>query len=211
MNISKLKEMLDRPGYSQAELARALGRNPAAITRMLQGKRAIKADELPIIARYLNEPVAVLDEMPPLRPRIVEAVPLERGARDLPVFGCYAGKDGVLHFDPVPIGAVERPPFLRYSRAAFGIYCINTFMSPAFEPKDMLVINPDRTPSIGDDAIFVTGYNADELVPFQGVLRRLVGETETHWRVRQFNPQKDHNIPKAELPRALLVAGKYSR
>jgi len=56
MDHKWLKEMLGRPGYSQAGLAAALGRNPSAINRMVRGERQIKARELPIILKYLDEP-----------------------------------------------------------------------------------------------------------------------------------------------------------
>lgn len=56
MDHKWLKEMLGRPGYSQAGLAAALGRNPSAINRMVRGERQIKASELPIILKYLDEP-----------------------------------------------------------------------------------------------------------------------------------------------------------
>jgi phage repressor protein C with HTH and peptisase S24 domain len=58
MDHKWLKEMLGRPGYSQAGLAAALGRNPSAINRMVRGERQIKASELPVIMKYLDEPSA---------------------------------------------------------------------------------------------------------------------------------------------------------
>lgn len=43
------------PAKTQAGLARALGRDPAAVSRLLQGGRQIRADELGTIIRYLGE------------------------------------------------------------------------------------------------------------------------------------------------------------
>ena len=53
MDLKWLAEMLERPGYSQAGLARALGKDAAAVNRMLKGERQIKANELPVITGYL--------------------------------------------------------------------------------------------------------------------------------------------------------------
>mgnify|MGYP003351812716 FL=1 len=47
MDLKWLTEQLERPGYSQAGLARALGKDAAAVNRMLKGTRLIKANELP--------------------------------------------------------------------------------------------------------------------------------------------------------------------
>lgn len=57
MNIQDwIRSILDRkPDKTQAGLAKALGRDPSAITRLLQGGRQVKADELGIIATYLGE------------------------------------------------------------------------------------------------------------------------------------------------------------
>ena len=62
MDLKWLTEQLERPGYSQAGLARALGKDAAAVNRMLKGTRLIKANELPIIAQYLNSTPPGTDE-----------------------------------------------------------------------------------------------------------------------------------------------------
>jgi 3,4-dihydroxy 2-butanone 4-phosphate synthase/GTP cyclohydrolase II len=48
---------LEKTGKTQRGLAQALGRNPAAVTRMLKGERDIKADELRAISAYLGLPL----------------------------------------------------------------------------------------------------------------------------------------------------------
>ena len=113
--------------------------------------------------------------------------------------------------DPVPVQMVERPEFLRYSAAAFGIYCNGSQQAPVFEPRDLVIVDPNKPTALGDDVVFVKHFSIGEATPFQGILRRLIGQTETHWMVRQFNPASDYKISKEEWPRALFVAGKYSR
>jgi hypothetical protein len=47
---------LEKPGKNRSGLARALGINPSQITKMMDGKRRIQNDEIPIIAAYIEEP-----------------------------------------------------------------------------------------------------------------------------------------------------------
>src|SRR5260370_12994158 len=49
MDLKWLAEQLNRPGYSQAGLARALGKDAAAVNRMLKGEPLIKANQLPAV------------------------------------------------------------------------------------------------------------------------------------------------------------------
>jgi len=54
MDVKWIAEQLDRPGFSQAGLARALGKDAAAVNRMLKGERLIKANEIAVILDYLQ-------------------------------------------------------------------------------------------------------------------------------------------------------------
>lgn len=52
-----IRRGLAQPGKSGKGLARALGVTDGVVSRMVHGKRPIKADELPIIAEYLELPI----------------------------------------------------------------------------------------------------------------------------------------------------------
>jgi transcriptional regulator with XRE-family HTH domain len=54
IDLMWLAEQLERPGFSQAGLAGALGRDPASVSRILKGERQIKANEIPMILGYLK-------------------------------------------------------------------------------------------------------------------------------------------------------------
>lgn len=211
MDLARLKQLLERPGFSQAELARRMGINPSAVNRMLKGERKILASEVATIESYLRDSLVPIQPTPPLKPQILSTVALQNGTVDLPIYGCTDTGRGIWEINPEPVGKVERPPHLRYSAHAFGIYCHGTQQSPAFEPKDMILVDPARPVAVGDDVVFVKNYSIGDAQMFQGILRRLIGETEKHWLVRQFNPPSDYKISREEWPKALLVAGKYSR
>lgn len=70
--IQWIERGLQKPGKSKKGLASALGRFPSAVTKLMQGERAIKADEIPVISDYLDEPPPAmpgLDTRP--RPEVV--------------------------------------------------------------------------------------------------------------------------------------------
>jgi len=143
--------------------------------------------------------------------RIVASVPVKSSLVELPVWGVRALENGHWEINPRPIGMTVRPDFLRFSHNAFGIYCTGTEQSPAFEPRDMLLIDPTKPAGFGDDVLFAQDFHDGDTEPFRGVLRRLVGETPTHYLVRQFNPPENQKLAKAEWPSLLYVFGKYSR
>lgn len=57
MLIDWLKDGLKKPGKDQAGLAKALNIKPPQVSRMVAGTRRIQIEELPIIARYLEQPI----------------------------------------------------------------------------------------------------------------------------------------------------------
>lgn len=54
LSPEELKAELDKPGRSQAALAREMGLDAAAVNRIVNGKREVKAREVVSIADYLN-------------------------------------------------------------------------------------------------------------------------------------------------------------
>jgi transcriptional regulator with XRE-family HTH domain len=55
MNLDWIVNGLKKPGKTQRGIAKALGRDPAAVTRLLAGERQLKAAEIAKIASYLGE------------------------------------------------------------------------------------------------------------------------------------------------------------
>ncbi len=141
----------------------------------------------------------------------MQVIDFERGEM-IPVYYVQsAGGDGVLQILKRPVGLMAVPDGLRYSHHAFGIECLGDYMSPAFERRDVVICNPDREPVPGDDVVLVRGFSVGDTSPFEGILRRLVAESEGHWHVQQFNPERKYRLSKLDWPRALHVAGKKSR
>lgn len=54
MDIQWIRDGLGKPGKTQSGLAKAMGRYPSAVSMLLKGERSVKADEIHIIAKYLE-------------------------------------------------------------------------------------------------------------------------------------------------------------
>ncbi len=52
--IKRIEMGLQKPGKTQAGLAKMLGRDTSAATRILQGTRKLKASEIAVVASYLD-------------------------------------------------------------------------------------------------------------------------------------------------------------
>lgn len=75
-------------------------------------------------------------------------------------------------------------------------------MSPAVEHGDEVMIDPRLAPVAQTDCVFLQAeLDGRRLV----VIRRLLAETSTSWRVRQFNPPRDLSLPKQSWPTAHVI------
>jgi phage repressor protein C with HTH and peptisase S24 domain len=198
MDLKWLAEQLDRPGYSQAGLARALGRDPASVSRMLKGERQIKANELPLIERYL-------DATPESDTRPAPNAPLRpyRGdwATDIPVMGTtVGGEHGQADFEMNGEIAyhVPRPPRYAARRDVFALIVQGTSMSPWREPGSLVYVEGSRPPRNGEYVVIeMKPRNGDTVRPT--FLKRLLGVTPTKVRLLQYEPRREFEIDRTKV------------
>lgn len=100
--LAWIARALKKPGKNKSGLARALGLHPSQVTKMLAKRRGIKANEIAVIASYLEE-----------RPPANVALAFADGASDtnVPVVAEAAAEVWVraVAFDRVPIIAADHP------------------------------------------------------------------------------------------------------
>jgi len=84
-----IRKGLDKPGKSQAGLAKAFGRSPSAINNLLKGKRRLRTDEIVKASRYL-------EVMPPPLVGGEDFTHIANGAATVPVVG-YVGAGDLAH------------------------------------------------------------------------------------------------------------------
>jgi len=198
MDIKWLAEQLDRPGYSQAGLARALGRDPASVSRMLKGERQIKANEVPLIERYL-------DAVPESETRPAPNAPARpyRGdwAADIPVMGTTVGGDhghGDFEMNGEVAYHVPRPPRFTGRRDVFALIVQGTSMSPWREPGSLVYVEGSRPPRNGEYVVIeMKPRNGDHVRPT--FLKKLLATTATKLRLLQYEPRREFEIDRARV------------
>ena len=204
MDLKWLAEQLDRPGFNQAGLARALGKDPAAVNRMLKGERQIKVNELPAILGYLQAVPPGSDSSG--YPQPLQPLPTPDGKPDVPVWAsAEAGQAGAMVLTSEPIDYIRRSERMQGVRNPFAFYVIGNSMSPAIEHGDQVVVNPAVPVRAGADCVFVHDDGGGNMV---ALVKRLLRVGPDAWKVRQFNPARDFDLPKKKWTRALVITEK---
>ena len=198
MDLKWLAEQLDRPGYSQAGLARALGRDPASVSRMLKGERQIKVSELPAIEHYL-------DATPESDTRPAPNAPGRpyRGdwSADIPVMGTTVGGDhgqGDFEMNGEVAYHVPRPPRYTGRRDVFALIVQGTSMSPWREPGSLVYVEGSRPPRNGEYVVIeMKARNGDHVRPT--FLKKLLATTSTKLRLLQYEPRREFEVDRAKV------------
>lgn len=203
MDTAWIRNGLKKPGKTQAGLARAFRRDPAAISRLLAGDRQLKADEIAIIENYLEVRAPDAVKRPRSSDDQAEAVKIPvmsatNFARNIPVYGVAAGGS----YDNVPfdfntgttVDYVRRPPRLEGVNAAYGLYIVGDSMSPWREPGQLIYAHPGQPCNIGDYVIVhLRPQEEGDGSPI--LIKKLVRRTEKELRLLQYNPSKEIAIP----------------
>ena len=204
MDLRWLAEQLDRPGYNQAGLARALGKDPAAVNRMLKGDRQIKVNELPAILNYLQASPPGGEALG--YPQPIQPMPTPDGKPAVPVWAsAEAGQAGAMVLTSEPIDYIRRSERMQGVRNPFAFYVIGNSMSPAIEHGDQVVVNPAVPVRTGTDCVFIHDDGGGTML---ALVKRLLRTGPDAWKVRQFNPPRDFDLPKKKWVRALVITEK---
>ena len=209
MDLDWIRRGLERPGKSQLGLAEALGIHPSGVSRLLDGKRHLKANEIAQVKNYLGG-----DEQPEALPPSDADIARIRagedlvGGRDLPVFASAEGGPSGLIVSSEPIDYVKRPEPLLHASKGFGVYVIGDSMVPAYVQGDLLLVHPSLPPKRGDD-VLLTRQSVDG--ERAALIKHLVSWTADHWKVKQWNPAREFQLKRTDWQQAHVIVGKYGR
>lgn len=208
----KIKHVLEAtPGLTQRGLAEAMGLDPAAVNRMLYGRRGIMAEEIPVIEAYLGQSLQVAaGGVLPLQhqslPRGVSdsgsqarlaAAPVA-GAAVLPVIPVYAFGDAQR---TAPLDYVARHPLQAGIADAFAYYMPDDTLAPRYYSGEIIYVHPTRPPAPARDCIILHPDGT-------ATLARLVMQSETKIRVQSFVPAKEKDIPRKNVSAMYSVVGR---
>lgn len=205
----RLNRLMREAGYNPRSLALAASLGPTAVRDILEGRVASpRYATLQALAAVLGVGVDTLggadsQARAPEPPPAASAI-----QRDLPVFsGAQGGSAGAMVMSSDPIQAVGRPDPLLTVRSGYGVFVVGESMIPAYEQGDIALVHPLLPPRRGSDVILI---RQEPDGTRHVLIKRLVGWTDTHWRVRQYNPDREFDLPRAEWAELQTIVGKYN-
>lgn len=188
------------PQLTQRGLAERMGLDPAAVNRMLYGRRSIMAEEIPLIEAYLGQRLELTEGAPSARrglsdtPQSDTTPPaLPDAMAPVPVRDAQGGD--------TPIDWTARHPAQAGIRAAFALYVTNDRMAPRYFPGETVYVHPHRPPVPPQDVVVATPAGALTLC-------RLIAADAATLRVQYLNPPREEKIPRDDIAALYAVVGR---
>lgn len=200
--------------FNATSLARAIGRDGTYLRDFIRGKKeTIGALEIAAIEQHLgvsldqvagrkpaSVPASTEVELVPDAPRFEEL----GGSRNVPVYGIsVGGEEGDFSLNGETVEYVNHPRAL-LGRKIFAIRVKGSSMEPRFDEGDLLYVEQNREPAIGDDGVFEM-KPTDEWEAGHAFIKQLVSKGMGGVKVRQFNPPKEISYKRDEIKRMYRV------
>jgi SOS-response transcriptional repressor LexA len=200
---------------SLAEVSLKIGRNHAYLQQFLERgvPRDLPEKIRPALAAVLGLEESALragaDARPaPARAPRTPSAPDSAGDKDLPVYASAQGGPTGMLVTPDPIDWVPRPRPLQNVAKAFGMYVVGDSMEPAYRHGDMVFVHPSLPPLRGDDVV-LTKLHADR--DMCALVKTLLGWNDRHWKLKQWNPEREFQLSRQEWQQVHVIVGKYNR
>jgi phage repressor protein C with HTH and peptisase S24 domain len=196
---------------SLSEVSIKLGRNHAYLQQFLERgvPRILPEAVRPALAALLQvEESALRGEthagaVAPSRP--VQTA--SESAAELPVYASAQGGTDGMSVTPEPIDWVPRPRPLQHVAKAYAVYVVGDSMDPAYRHGDMAFVHPSLPLLRGNDVMLLREENGQMVA----MIKHLVSWNERHWRVKQFNPEREFQLSRQDWRQANVVVAKYNR
>ncbi len=190
----RIREIIETtPGLTQKGLAERMGLNPAAINRMLYGRRNIMVEEIPMIESYIGVKLD-LSEIPT---GAVEPLS-EPWSQKVPVYGLTQGLD--MSAQNV-VDWVARHPAQMGIHNAFAIYAPSDLMEPRYFRGELVYIQPGRPVAAHRDCLVEMKHGVV-------LLRRLIRQEEAAVCVAQYHPPLETELLSSEIKGLYAVVGR---
>jgi len=208
--MSKIKELRQAAGLSQAALGAAIGADAMLISRLERGERRLSAETAIKLAAALSVPVGQLmgdagivasvkvtqsqDKLP------AGATLYTPGGRDLPIRGLAMGGDGHMQMSSDAVDWTWRPPELAGVKHAFALFATGDSMEDAVMEGTILLVHPHQPVRPRDLCVI-------ELVSGELIVKRLLRRTAKEYQLRQYNPPMDFAVAVDEIRHCWRVCG----
>ena len=207
-----LRAAREAKGMTQVALAAYFNISKSAVNQWESGKNIPDQRKIAALAEKLELDPALLVRLAGLpapggsAQATMSPIPSLPGRPDIPVWAsAEAGSDGAMVLVNDPIDWIRRSERMQGVKAPFAFYVIGTSMSPAIEHGDQVVVNPSLLPQVGKDHVFLQTQEDGTML---ALVKRLLRVGANSWKLRQFNPPRDFDLPKTKWAKALMVTEK---
>ena len=202
---TRLERAMRDAGYNPRSLSLAAGLGMTAVRDILDNRIASpRYHTLEALGRLLGVSAAYLATGETSADPQPQTVLL----RDFPVYGAaQGGPSGAMAMSSDPIQHIVRPDPLVTVKSSYGVYVIGESMAPAYEQGDIALVHRGLPPKRHSDVILIR-RDADGTP--HALIKHLVGWTDINWRVRQYNPPLDYNLPLTEWTEVETIVGRYN-
>jgi transcriptional regulator with XRE-family HTH domain len=202
----RIREILEAsPHLTQKGLAEFMGLDPAAVNRLLHGRRNIMAQEIPLIEQYLGQKIRLDNDDYP-QPAAARA----SGVSDVAAARLSPAPD-LRAFDTIPVLGrdmnhtapldwTQRHPRQAGLPGAFAFFVDNDDMAPRYERGNTAYIHPRRPAVVGQDVLFV--FHSGDVF-----LARLDGENREEFILRRFAQPMKATVRKTAVKQLFPVVG----
>jgi len=205
----RLERAMRDAGYNPRSLSLAAGLGMTAVRDILDGRVASpRGHTIEALAPLLGVTVGWLMSGE-VAAEVQSAAPAAT-PRDFPVYGAaQGGPSGAMSMDATPIQHIARPDPLMTVKAGsgYGIYVVGESMSPAYEQGDIALVHRGLPPRRQSDVILIR--REPDGTP-HALIKHLVGWTDETWRVRQYNPPSEYELPRGEWAEIETIVGRYN-
>lgn len=157
-----IRNMLRSHRRTQKDLAAALGIDASAVSRVLDGHRKLRPDELARVRAFFD-PNLEAPAAPTSAYRLTDPagersrsgpVPRQRATGDIPIYGPPSGSGPIFRFSSDgPTEYRARPDRLMGVEGALGIYAPRDFLAPRYRAGEVLYVHPGKPPIVGSDCL----------------------------------------------------------
>lgn len=216
----RIKERREAKGWTQEKLADEVGVGQGAIwkweTNQVTDIRKLRkvAEVLDTSEEYLEHAVGPAHVPHESTSNVSQLKPGNRGIPSgirqskTPVYGPAAAgaPDRILLTEDFVVEEVDTPNELIGVRDAFIMYVAGDSMRERYRHNDLVSVNRNKFPAIGQDCVVVLAEDGNVLV------KEFVGETDnkSEWKFKQHNPSKTLKYKKSEVRAIYAIVGRPS-
>jgi len=190
-------------GLTMVQLAGLVEVSQSAVSQWESGREHPSRDNLIRLSRVLGTGIGdLLGEASAPSPTVaVHAVAAGPATMpvDVPVYGtAVGGSQGDFSFNGQVVDHVRRPPGVMRLRNLYALWVTGDSMSPWNRSGDLIYVSPARPAAPGDHVV-VELHGTDEHEPGAAMVKLLVARTATQLRLRQYNPDKEFQVPLSRV------------